>query len=148
MPTDSKLKCRKVFVLPIEEFLRESTAEAQQQCVENNRYVYELFPVRSKVLPKLRESTKRVMMKSKIVEQTVRWLEKIGICVEYNAELQEFEFEYKGVCMIIHTDTPEGVLSFCCPYVFPDELSNENKIICEKAKEWWTKHIDTEHCFG
>lgn len=50
MPTDSKLKCRKVFVLPIEEFLRESTAEAQQQCVENNRYVYELFPVRSKVL--------------------------------------------------------------------------------------------------
>lgn len=87
------------------------------------------------------------MMKSKIVEQTVRWLEKIGICVEYNAELQEFEFEYKGVCMIIHTDTPEGVLSFCCPYVFPDELSNENKIICEKAKEWWTKHIDTEHCF-
>lgn len=86
-------------------------------------------------------------MKSKIVEQTVRWLEKIGICVEYNAELQEFEFEYKGVCMIIHTDTPEGVLSFCCPYVFPDELSNENKIICEKAKEWWTKHIDTEHCF-
>ena len=63
MPTDSKLKCRKVFVLPIEEFLRESTAEAQQQCVENNRYVYELFPVRSKVLPKLREKLERGLEK-------------------------------------------------------------------------------------
>ena len=86
-------------------------------------------------------------MKHKIVEQAIRWLEKMGICVEYNAELQEFEFEYKGVFMVIHTDTPEGVLSFCCPYVFPDKLSNENKTICEKAKEWQTKHIDTEHCF-
>ena len=86
-------------------------------------------------------------MKHRIVEQALRWLEKIGIGVEHNAELQEFEFEYKGVFMVIHTDTPEGVLSFCCPYVFPDELSNENKIICEKAKEWWTKHIDTAHCF-
>lgn len=63
MPTDSKLKCRKVFVLPIEKFLRESTAEAQQQCVENNRYVYELFPVRSKVLPKLREKLERGLKK-------------------------------------------------------------------------------------
>lgn len=59
MPTDSKLKSRKVFVLSIEKFLRESTTEAQQQCVENNRYVYELFPVCSKVLPKLREKLER-----------------------------------------------------------------------------------------
>ena len=82
-----------------------------------------------------------------IVKQAMQWLKKMGIAIEGNAALEQFEFEYKGVCMIIHTDTPEGVLSFCCPYVFPDELSNENKIICEKAKEWWTKHIDTEHCF-
>ena len=87
-------------------------------------------------------------MVTTIVNQAVQWLEKMGICVEYNAELQEFEFEYKGVFMIIHTeDTPEGVLSFCCPYVFPDESSNLNKVIFEEAKEWWTKHIDTEHCF-
>ena len=82
-------------------------------------------------------------MKHKIVEQAVRWLEKMGIEVEHNEELQQFEFEYKGAFMIIHTDTPEGVLSFTCPYVFPDEVSNENKTIFEKAKEWWTKHIDT-----
>ena len=86
-------------------------------------------------------------MKHKIVEQAVRWLEKMGIEVEHNEELQEFEFEYKGAFMIIHTDTPEGVLSFTCPYVFPDESSNLNKVIFEEAKEWWTKHIDTEHCF-
>ncbi|MBQ5882069.1 MAG: hypothetical protein IIW70_04510 [Bacteroidales bacterium] len=35
------------------------------------------------------------MMKHKIVEQAVRWLEKIGIGVEYNAELQEFELGIK-----------------------------------------------------
>ena len=63
MPTDSKIKSRKVFVLSIEKVLRESTAEAQQQCVENNRYVYELFPVRSKVLPKLREKLERGLKK-------------------------------------------------------------------------------------
>jgi hypothetical protein len=63
MPTDSNLKCRKVFVPSIEEFLRESTTEVQQQCVENNRYVYELFPVRSKVLPKLREKLERGLEK-------------------------------------------------------------------------------------
>ena len=73
---------------------------------------------------------------STIVQQAVQWLEKMGIGVEYNAELQEFEFEYKDAFVIINTDTPEGVLSLCCPYVFPDELSNENKTICEKAKEW------------
>jgi hypothetical protein len=63
MPTDSNLKCRKVFVPSIEEFLRESTTEVPQQCVENNRYVYELFPVRSKVLPKLRETLERGLEK-------------------------------------------------------------------------------------
>lgn len=63
MPTVSNLKCRKVFVLSIEKFLRESTTEAQQQCVENNRYVYKLFPVRSKVLPKLREKLERGLKK-------------------------------------------------------------------------------------
>ena len=82
-----------------------------------------------------------------IVNQAVQWLEKMGICVEYNAELQEFEFEYKGVFMIIHTDNPEGVLSFCCPYVFPDESSNLNKVIFEEAKNWWAEQISTEHCF-
>ena len=82
-----------------------------------------------------------------IVNQAVQWLEKMGICVEYNAELQEFEFEYKGVFMIIHTDTPEGVLSFTCPYVFPDESSNLNKVIFEEAKNWWTEQISTEYCF-
>lgn len=87
------------------------------------------------------------MVKSKIVEQAVRWLEKIGIGVEYNVELQEFEFEYKGAFVIINTDTPEGVISFTCPYMFPDERSSENKATFERAKEWWTKHIDTAHCF-
>jgi hypothetical protein len=84
---------------------------------------------------------------STIVQQAVRWLEKIGIGVEYNAELQEFEFEYKDAFVIINTDTPEGVISFTCPYMFPDELSNENKVVFQKAKEWWTKYIDTAHCF-
>lgn len=87
------------------------------------------------------------MVKSKIVEQAVRWLEKMGVGVKYNAELQEFEFEYKDAFIIIHMDTPEGVLSFTCSYVFPDEFSNENKTIFEDAKEWWSKYIDTEHCF-
>ena len=73
---------------------------------------------------------------STIVQQAVQWLEKMGIGVEYNAELQEFEFEYKDAFVIINTDTPEVVLSLCCQHVFPDELSNENKTICEKAKEW------------
>ena len=49
---------------------------------------------------------------STIVQQAVRWLEKIGIGVEYNAELQEFEFEYKDALVIINTDTPEGVISY------------------------------------
>ena len=66
---------------------------------------------------------------STIVQQAVQWLEKIGIGVEYNAELQGFEFEYKDAFVIINTDTHEGVLSFICPYVFPDEISNENKTI-------------------
>jgi hypothetical protein len=84
---------------------------------------------------------------STIVQQAVRWLEKIGIGVEYNAELQEFEFEYKDALVIINTDTPKGVISFTCPYMFPDELSNENKVVFQKAKEWWTKYINTAHCF-
>ena len=41
MPTDSKLKCRKVFVPSIEEFLRESTTEVQQQCIENKKNIDE-----------------------------------------------------------------------------------------------------------
>jgi hypothetical protein len=82
-----------------------------------------------------------------IVNQAVQWLEKMGVEVEYNAELQEFEFEYKDAFVIINTDTPEGVISFTCPYMFPDELSNENKVVFQKAKEWWTKYIDTAHCF-
>lgn len=50
---------------------------------------------------------------STIVQQAVQWLEKMSIGVEYNAELQEFEFEYKDAFVIINTDTPEGVLSLC-----------------------------------
>lgn len=88
-------------------------------------------------------------MKHKIVEQAVRWLEKMGIEVEHNEELQQFEFEYKGAFVIIDANppTPRDVFSIACPYIFPDETSSENKAIFEKAKEWWTKHIDTEHCF-
>ena len=82
-----------------------------------------------------------------IVNQAVQWLEKMGICVEYNAELQEFEFEYKDTFVILNTDTPEGVLSFTCPYVFPDESSNLNKVIFEEAKNWWVEQISTEYCF-
>ena len=41
MPTDSKLKCRKVFVPSIEEFLEESPTEAQQQCIENKKNIDE-----------------------------------------------------------------------------------------------------------
>ena len=86
-------------------------------------------------------------MVTTIVNQAVRWLEKMGIEVEHNEELQQFEFEYKDTFVILNTDTPEGVLLFTCPYVFPDESSNLNKVVFQKAKEWWTKHIDTEHCF-
>ena len=86
-------------------------------------------------------------MVTSIVNQAIRWLEKMGICVEYNAELQEFEFEYNDTFVILNTDTPEGVLSFTCPYVFPDESSNLNKVIFEEAKNWWAEQISTEYCF-
>ena len=45
-------------------------------------------------------------MKHKIVEQAVRWLEKMGIEVEHNEELQQFEFEYKGAFVIIDANPP------------------------------------------
>mgnify|MGYP007119867476 CR=1 FL=1 len=51
-------------------------------------------------------------MGTTIVNQAVQWLEKMGVEVEYNAELQEFEFEYKDAFVIINTDTPEGVISY------------------------------------
>jgi hypothetical protein len=41
---------------------------------------------------------------STIVQQAVQWLEKMGIGVEYNAELQEFKFEYKDAFVIINTE--------------------------------------------
>lgn len=82
-----------------------------------------------------------------IVNQAVQWLEKMGVEVELNMGLEEFEFEYKDTFVILNTDTPEGVLSFTCPYVFPDESSNLNKVIFEEAKNWWAEQISTEYCF-
>ena len=88
-------------------------------------------------------------MKHKIVEQAVRWLEKMGIEVEYNEELQQFEFEYKGAFVIIDANppTPRDVFSIACPYIFPDETSSENKAIFEKVKQWWAEHTDADYCF-
>lgn len=88
-------------------------------------------------------------MKHKIVEQAVRWLEKMGIEVEHNEELQQFEFEYNGAFVIIDANppTPRDVFSIACPYIFPDETSSENKAIFEKAKQWWAEHTDADYCF-
>ena len=82
-----------------------------------------------------------------IVNQAVQWLEKMGVEVELNMGLEQFEFEYNDTFVILNTDTPEGVLSFTCPYVFPDESSNLNKVIFEEAKNWWAEQISTEYCF-
>ena len=82
-----------------------------------------------------------------IVNQAVQWLEKMGVEVELNMGLEQFEFEYKDTFVILNTDTPEGVLSFTCPYVFPDESSNLNKVIFEEAKNWWAEQISTKYCF-
>ena len=40
-------------------------------------------------------------MVTTVVNQAVRWLEKMGIAVEHNEELQQFEFEYKDAFVII-----------------------------------------------
>ena len=53
-----------------------------------------------------------------VVTQADEWLEKMGVKVELNTELNQYEFEYRNVYMFIHTDTPEGVLSLTCPYVW------------------------------
>ena len=82
-----------------------------------------------------------------IVNQAVQWLEKMGVEVELNMGLEQFEFEYNDTFVILNTDTPDGVLSFTCPYVFPDESSNLNKVIFEEAKNWWAEQISTEYCF-
>ena len=82
-----------------------------------------------------------------IVNQAVQWLEKMGVEVELNMGLEQFEFEYNDTFVILNTDTPEGVLSFTCPYVFPDKSSNLNKVIFEEAKNWWAEQISTEYCF-
>ena len=55
-----------------------------------------------------------------IVNQAVQWLEKMGVEVELNMGLEQFEFEYNDTFVILNTDTPECVLSFTCQYVFPD----------------------------
>ena len=88
-------------------------------------------------------------MVTTIVNQAVQWLEKMGICVEYNAELQEFEFEYKDAFVIIDANhsTPKDVFSITCPYIFPDASSSENKAIFEKAKKRWAEHTDADYCF-
>ena len=82
-----------------------------------------------------------------VISQAVEWLKKMGVKVELNTELNQYEFEYMNVYMFIHTDTPEGVISFTCPYVFADESSTMSKSIFEKANKWWSEHICTEHCF-
>ena len=58
------------------------------------------------------------MKTTKIVEQAVRWLEKMDIEVEHNEELQQFEFEYKDAFVIIDANhsTPRDVFSIDCPY--------------------------------
>ena len=62
-----------------------------------------------------------------IISQAVEWLKKMGVKVELNTELNQYEFEYGDVFVILHTDTPEGVLSLTCPYVFADETQTRNR---------------------
>lgn len=87
------------------------------------------------------------MTPTTIITQAVEWLEKMGVKAEWNAELNQYEFEYRDAFVFIHTDTPEEVISFTCPFVFADESSAMNKSIFEKANKWWSEHICTEHCF-
>ena len=82
-----------------------------------------------------------------IISQAVEWLKKMGVKVELNTELNQYEFEYGDAFVIIHTDTPEGVLSLTCPYVFADETQTRNRPTFEMAKCWWSEYISTEHCF-
>ena len=82
-----------------------------------------------------------------IISQVVEWLKKMGVKVELNTELNQYEFEYGNVFVILHTDTPEGVLSLTCPYVFADETQTRNRPTYEMAKWWWSEYISTEHCF-
>ena len=81
------------------------------------------------------------------ISQAVEWLKKMGVKVELNTELNQYEFEYGDIFVILHTDTPEGVLSLTCPYVFADETQTRNRPTFEMANKWWSEHICTEHCF-
>ena len=82
-----------------------------------------------------------------IISQAVEWLKKMGVKVELNTELNQYEYEYGDAFVIMHADTPEGVLSFTCPYCFEDETSKMNRPIFDMAKGWWSEYISTEHCF-
>ena len=79
--------------------------------------------------------------------QAVDWLKKMGVKVELNTELNQYEFEYGDAFVIMHADTPEGVLSFTCPYGFEDETSTMNRPIFDMAKGWWSEYTSTEYCF-
>lgn len=87
------------------------------------------------------------MTPTTIITQAVEWLGKMGVKAEWNAELNQYEFEYRDAFVFIHTDTPEEVISFTCPYVFAGKSSTLNRLIFDKAKDWWCEHISTEHCF-
>lgn len=82
-----------------------------------------------------------------IISQAVEWLEKMGIKVVSNPELNLYEFEYGDAFVIMHNDTPEGVLSFTCTYSFEDEASSMNRPIFDMAKGWWSEWASTEYCF-
>ena len=71
-----------------------------------------------------------------IISQAVEWLKKMGVKVELNTELNQYEFEYGDVFVILHTDTPESVVSLTCPYVFADETQIRNRPTFEMAKCW------------
>ncbi|MBO7189972.1 MAG: hypothetical protein J6V55_05230 [Alistipes sp.] len=82
-----------------------------------------------------------------IVKQALEWLGKMGIKVEPNPELNLYEFEFGDAFVIMHADTPEGVLSFTCTYSFEDETSTMNRSVFDMAKGWWSEYTSTEYCF-
>lgn len=82
-----------------------------------------------------------------IVKQALEWLGKIGIKIKPNPGFNHYEFEFGDAFVIMHADTPEGVLSLTCPYCFEDEISTMNRPIFDMAKGWWSEYISAEHCF-
>lgn len=82
-----------------------------------------------------------------IVKQALEWLGKMGIKVESDPELNHYEFKFGDAFVIMHADTPEGVLSFTCPYGFEDDVSTMNRSVFDMAKDWWSEYTSTEYCF-